>query len=81
MNLRSLRGGPRVSVDNDRCELYGVCQMEAPGLFELGADGRLRYRRRLDEQDVEPALAAARCCPMHAVVIQGLSYGDGRDER
>ncbi|MFD8495072.1 ferredoxin [Amycolatopsis sp. NPDC059657] len=69
----TLRAGPRVSVDNDRCELYGICQYEAPDIFQLGRDGRLRFRRQLTEADIEPVIAAARCCPMQAVRVKGLA--------
>ncbi|WP_328607903.1 ferredoxin [Amycolatopsis sp. NBC_00345] len=65
-------GGPRISVDNDRCELYGICAMDAPRLFELGQDGRLRFRKRLlGEDDIDQAIAAARVCPAQAVVLRG----------
>ncbi|WP_216215290.1 ferredoxin [Amycolatopsis aidingensis] len=72
MSFERFRSGPRISVDNDRCELYAICQAEAPGLFELGTDGRLRYRRRLTERDYAAAAAAARCCPMQAISLRGL---------
>lgn len=65
--------GPRISVDNDRCEVYGICVWEAPGLFQLDKDGRLRYRRQLEEGDFDQAAAAARCCPMQAIVLRGMS--------
>lgn len=65
--------GPRVSVDNDRCEVYGICVWEAPELFQLDRDGRLRYRRQLEEADFAPAAAAARCCPMQAIVLRGIN--------
>ncbi|GAA5164377.1 MULTISPECIES: ferredoxin [Amycolatopsis] len=65
--------GPRISVDNDRCEVFGICVWEAPGLFQLDRDGRLRYRRQLQEEDFEQAAAAARCCPMQAIVLRGMS--------
>jgi ferredoxin len=58
-------------VDNDRCELYGICAAEAPTLFSLGPDGRLTYRRNLGDEDIAPAAAAARCCPMQAIVLEG----------
>lgn len=72
-NLRTFRGGPRVSVDNDRCELYGICQMEAPDIFKLDLDGRLKFRRQLTIEDFHQAAQAARCCPMQAVVLKGFS--------
>jgi ferredoxin len=72
MPLRLPGSGPRISVDNDRCELYGICAMEAPDVFDLGQDGRLRFHTRLlDETTLEQAKMAARCCPMQAVVMRG----------
>jgi hypothetical protein len=35
-----------VSVDNTRCQVYGFCGQEAPQVFQLGPDGRLRYDPR-----------------------------------
>ncbi|GAA4527806.1 ferredoxin [Amycolatopsis samaneae] len=68
--------GTRVGVDNDRCELYGICVMEAPGLFALGADGRLRFRKHpLGPEEKEQAVAAARACPLQAVVLRGDVHG------
>lgn len=69
------RPEPRVRVDNDRCEHFGLCRWQAPALFDLGRDGRLRYRRRLAEVDVAPAASAARCCPTQAIELRGV--GDG----
>ncbi|MEC3976046.1 ferredoxin [Amycolatopsis sp. H20-H5] len=71
MKLGRQREGIRVSVDNDRCELYGICAWEAPDVFELGRDGRLRFRRAIDTGDLEQTAAAARLCPTQAVVIRG----------
>ncbi|GLY69749.1 ferredoxin [Amycolatopsis taiwanensis] len=76
---KPLRGGPRISVDNDRCELYGICQMEAPDIFKLDLDGRLKHRRQLEPEDFHQAAQAARCCPMQAVVLKGVSFKT-RDE-
>ena len=42
----SVNGGSRkvkVSVDNQRCKRYGICQAESPDLFQLLDDGRLHY--------------------------------------
>ena len=71
MKLPARSRGPRVGVDADRCELFGTCMWEAPRVFALEKDGRLRYRRQLTEEDVEPAAAAARSCPMQAIVLRG----------
>jgi ferredoxin len=43
--------------------------MEAPDLFELSPDGRLFYQKRPNEDQVEQAAAAARCCPMQAIKV------------
>ena len=41
-------------------------------MFDLGLDGRLRFRKRLlNDEIMEQAKMAARCCPMQAVVIRG----------
>jgi len=75
MSLGMRRGngpGRRVVVDADRCELYGICEAEAPNVFALGPDGRLIYRRNnLGAEDVAPAASAARCCPMQAIALEG----------
>ncbi|WP_246257101.1 ferredoxin [Amycolatopsis anabasis] len=59
----------RVSVDNQRCRLYGICRGEAPGLFWLSADGRLRYRTRPNASQADAVFAAARSCPMQAIQV------------
>lgn len=69
------RREPRVRVDNDRCEHFGLCRWQAPALFDLGGDGRLRYRRRLAEADVAAAVSAARCCPTQAIALRGVEHG------
>jgi ferredoxin len=68
---RVRRRRPTVDVDNGRCEFYGICQMEAPDVFRLGADGRLRFRSRFPEELMEQVKSAARCCPMQAIEIRG----------
>lgn len=68
--------GPRVgrkvqvSVDNQRCKRYGICQAESPQLFQLMEDGRLRYVRDPDTDSRAQAQAAARSCPMQAIQLQ-----------
>lgn len=63
----------RVSVDNQRCKRYGICQAESPELFRLMEDGRLRYVRDADTQELAGAVAAARSCPMRAIQLQEVS--------
>ncbi|MFB9907210.1 4Fe-4S domain-containing protein [Allokutzneria oryzae] len=64
-------GRVRVSVDNQRCRRYGICHAEAPELFELVADGRLRYNRNPGPEQADKAQAAARACPMQAIELRG----------
>ncbi|GGM71877.1 ferredoxin [Longimycelium tulufanense] len=59
-----------VSVDNQRCRRYGICQAEAPQVFQLTEDGRLHYERRPDPRDSAQARAAARACPTRAIELR-----------
>ncbi|GGP64559.1 ferredoxin [Saccharothrix coeruleofusca] len=59
-----------VSVDNERCHRYGICQAEAPGIFQLVDDERLRYDRRPPPEQFAKARAAARACPMRAIELR-----------
>ncbi len=60
-----------ISVDNQRCHLYGVCQAEAPNLFELTPGGRLHYVSHVIDEHTDQAKAAARACPMRAIHLSG----------
>ncbi|MGF7235545.1 MAG: ferredoxin [Frankia sp.] len=69
------RRGPRgarrtVSVDNNRCHLYAICQMEAPASFEVGRDGRLRYDMSPPGERLGEVRQAARLCPMQAIKVR-----------
>lgn len=59
----------RVSVDNGHCHLFGLCQQEAPEVFNLGPDGRLRYTPAPAPSETGQVLQAARICPMAAISI------------
>ncbi|MEQ0563644.1 ferredoxin [Amycolatopsis sp. NEAU-NG30] len=61
----------RIDVDSHRCHAYGVCQSEAPQVFQLGQDGRLEYEKRPDAQHAPHVQAAARACPMRAIHLLG----------
>ena len=64
-------GALLVSVDNRLCHLYGICEQEAPDVFELAIDGRLRYSARPNPENVDATRQAARLCPMQAIAISG----------
>lgn len=59
----------QVSVDANWCALFGWCQQEAPGVFELGEDGRLRYAALAGPGQVQAVRQAARICPMQAITV------------
>ncbi|MFH8768921.1 FAD-dependent oxidoreductase [Streptomyces sp. NPDC017958] len=65
----------RISVDNNRCHIYGICQQEAPEVFRISKGGSLHYTRAVPAEFAAKARQAARCCPMQAVKIKG---GDPR---
>jgi ferredoxin len=61
----------RIVVDRDLCQGHGVCENEAPGVFELAKDGRLSV---LDETPADGLRAqvemAVKYCPTHALRIE-----------
>jgi NADPH-dependent 2,4-dienoyl-CoA reductase/sulfur reductase-like enzyme/ferredoxin len=61
----------RVSVDNNRCHIYGICQQEAPEVFRISDGGSLHYTPNVRAASAARARQAARCCPMQAIRIQG----------
>ncbi|TFC03354.1 ferredoxin [Cryobacterium sp. MDB2-33-2] len=60
-----------VSVDNRQCHLYGICEQEAPEVFALGVDGRLRYSAHPAALEATATRQAARLCPMQAITLSG----------
>lgn len=66
-----------MSVDNARCRIWRICQLEAPDLFDVTTHDRLRYTSKVPHGDEEQARAAARCCPARAIHLSGeLAGGD-----
>lgn len=73
-----VRGGPtevRVAVDHDRCRHYALCQAQAPKVFRLLDDGRLRYARNPDADQAPQVRAAARVCPVRAIRVDAAGVG------
>ncbi|MGY5882824.1 ferredoxin [Modestobacter lacusdianchii] len=56
----------RVVVDREVCMSAGVCELEAPEVFELDADGRLQVGEPTDLAAVETAV---RACPTGALQL------------
>jgi ferredoxin len=61
----------RVVVDREVCMGAGVCEMEAPEVFELDADGVLQVHQPTDAAAVETAAVetAVRACPTGALQL------------
>lgn len=77
-SVRRRPGGPRrrsepavVSVDNNRCHLYAICQQEAPASFLLAEDHRLYYDASPPSHQMASVRQAARLCPMQAITLDG----------
>lgn len=58
-----------VSVDGNHCHFYAICAAEAPAVFRLPTDGRLRYTSKPDATHTAAVLEAARLCPMQAIHV------------
>ena len=56
-----------VSVDHQRCHHYGICASQAPKVFRLLEDGRLRYAKNPEASQTPLVEAAAHACPMRAI--------------
>jgi NADPH-dependent 2,4-dienoyl-CoA reductase/sulfur reductase-like enzyme/ferredoxin len=61
----------RISVDNNRCHIYGICQQEAPEVFRISEGGSLHYTAAVPAALAAGARQAVRCCPMQAIAIRG----------
>lgn len=67
-----------MSVDNTRCRLWRICQVQAPDLFDVATHDRLRYPGKVPPGDEEQARSAARCCPTRAIRLSGELVGGDR---
>ncbi|NJC71260.1 ferredoxin [Planosporangium thailandense] len=56
-----------VTVDAAKCARFGFCEQEAPGIFELRADGRLGYKSTVPPEDIEAVARAVKVCPARAI--------------
>jgi sterol 14-demethylase len=60
----------RIVVDRDLCQGHGVCESEAPGLFEVSKDGVLTVLQDTPQDADRPAAElAVQYCPTHALSI------------
>jgi ferredoxin len=60
----------RIVVDTDLCQGHGVCESEAPGLFEVGKDHQVVVLDAAPSEDRRTEIdAAVRFCPTHALSL------------
>ncbi len=60
----------RIVVDRDLCQGHGVCESEAPALFEVSKDGVLTVLQDTPQDGDRPAAElAVKYCPTHALSI------------
>ncbi|EGD54294.1 ferredoxin [Gordonia neofelifaecis] len=59
----------RVVVDLDLCQGHGMCEMEAPDVFEAGRDAVTLLDETPDESRRAEVEAAVRYCPTQALKI------------
>lgn len=68
----------RIRVDLDLCQGHGVCESEAPEVFEVGKDHKVHV---LDETPNENLLGGVRLavkyCPTHAISLVETDHEQG----
>jgi ferredoxin len=73
--------GVTVNVDPGRCEIFGFCVQEAPALFSLRGDSRLKYRSNVPPDLTDAAVRAFQVCPTRAITLRGMpSYQTEQSE-
>ena len=61
----------RVKVDFDLCQGHGVCEGEAPEVFELDDDGKLTVLQEEAPGELrEKVLQAKKYCPTMAISVE-----------
>lgn len=60
----------RIVVDDDLCQGHGVCESEAPTLFEVNRDRKVEVLDAAPADDQRRAAElAVKYCPTHALSI------------
>ena len=60
----------RIVVDRDLCQGHGVCESEAPDVFEVGKDHQVVVVDPTPPEGQRAVIdAAVRFCPTHALSI------------
>ena len=60
----------RVVVDRDLCQGHGVCESEAPAVFEVGKDHKVTVLDGHPPEEMRASVEeAVRFCPTHALSV------------
>lgn len=60
----------RIEIDRDLCQGHGVCEGEAPEVFELSKKGQLTVLQPEPDESLRPQVeAAAKYCPTRAIKL------------
>ncbi|MEU6035668.1 ferredoxin [Actinomadura sp. NPDC047616] len=60
----------RVEADLDLCQGHAMCELEAPGVFEVPRKGKVRVADPEPSEDLRNEVAAAvRYCPTQALKL------------
>ena len=59
----------KIYVDMEKCQHYGQCVFEAPGIFRLNSDDKLEYTATADDSERGNIEAAIDVCPMQAIFL------------
>ncbi|MEI2638961.1 MAG: ferredoxin [Microthrixaceae bacterium] len=62
--------GVRIKVDLDLCQGHGVCESEAPEIFEVGNDRKVHVLNETPHESQLTAVnLAVKYCPTHALSL------------
>jgi ferredoxin len=61
---------PRITVDFDKCQSFGMCCLEAEHLFVLDDAGLLTHSADIHDGERDAADRAADICPTQAITIE-----------
>ena len=62
--------GLRIVVDLDLCQGHGVCESEAPDVFEVGKDRKVELLDATPDESLRKSLElAVKYCPTHALSL------------
>lgn len=60
----------KVTIDRAKCTGIGLCELTAPGVFELGDDGQTHLVSDPDDADVALLEEAVAACPTSALTLE-----------